>query len=102
MSQIMCAPANIAPHPPSPVSRLSARQLEVLKLLLSGLPMKSVARRLAITQRTVAFHKYRAMEILDLQGNAALMAFAVRNGLLDVPQVRTPDQWSRRDDPPRH
>jgi hypothetical protein len=29
------------------------------------------------------------------------MEFAVRNGLLDTVQPRSPDQWSRHDDPPR-
>jgi len=64
------------------VTRLSNRELEVLQLLVAGLPMKSVARRLGITPRTVAFHKYRAMEALGLKGNAALMDFAIRHGLL--------------------
>jgi DNA-binding CsgD family transcriptional regulator len=44
--------------------------------------MKSVARRLGITPRTVAFHKYHAMDALGLKGNAALVDFAIRNGLL--------------------
>ena len=66
----------------SPVEVLSARQREVLALLVRGLPMKSVARQLDITQRTVAFHKYRAMEALGLRGNADLVRFAVQNGLL--------------------
>ena len=64
------------------VARLSNRELEVLQLLVAGLPMKSVARRLGITARTVAFHKYRAMDALGLKGNAALVDFAIRHGLL--------------------
>lgn len=64
------------------VTRLSNRELEVLQLLVAGLPMKSVARRLGITPRTVAFHKYRAMEALGLKGNAALVDFAIRHGWL--------------------
>lgn len=63
-------------------AKLSSRELEVLELLVGGLPMKSVARRLGITPRTVAFHKYRAMEQLGLKGNAELVDFAIRHGLL--------------------
>jgi len=66
----------------NPVVRLSSRELEVLQLLVAGLPMKSVARRLGITPRTVAFHKYRAMEALGLKSNAELVDFALRHGLL--------------------
>lgn len=63
-------------------AQLSNRELEVLQLLVSGLPMKSVARRLGITPRTVAFHKYRAMKMLGLKGNAELVEFAIEHGLL--------------------
>ena len=65
-----------------PLAQISAREREVLGLLVSGLPMKSVARRLGITPRTVAFHKYKAMETLGLKDNAQLMDFALRYGLL--------------------
>ncbi len=65
-----------------PLAQISAREREVLGLLVSGLPMKSVARTLGITARTVAFHKYKAMETLGLKDNAQLMEFALRYGLL--------------------
>jgi DNA-binding NarL/FixJ family response regulator len=71
-----------ANHSTSPMTRLSPRELEVLKLLVIGMPMKTVARQLGITARTVAFHKYRAMEVLGLRDNAGLIDFAVRHGLL--------------------
>lgn len=65
-----------------PSTILSSRELEVLQLVVSGLPMKSVARRLGITPRTVAFHKYRAMRLLGLHGNADLVDYAIQHGLL--------------------
>ena len=68
----------------NPISGLSARQKEVLTLLVNGLPMKSVAHRLRITPRTVAFHKYRTMEMLGLRDNAELIRFAMHHGLLDA------------------
>jgi len=52
----------------------------VLALLVQGLTMKQVAHELGITPRTVAFHKYRAMEANGLRDNADLMAFALRHG----------------------
>lgn len=71
-------------HPANPLTRLSPREVEVLKLLVSGRPMKSVARQLGITARTVAFHKYRAMAQLGLQGNTELIEFSIRHGLLGI------------------
>jgi DNA-binding NarL/FixJ family response regulator len=64
--------------PADPVSRLSAREREVLLLLAQGLPMKEVGRRLGITARTVAFHKYRMMETLGAKTNADLVQIATR------------------------
>jgi DNA-binding NarL/FixJ family response regulator len=44
-------------HRPSPAAPdLSARELEVLRLLVTGLANKQIARRLGITERTVKAH----------------------------------------------
>jgi DNA-binding NarL/FixJ family response regulator len=71
-----------ARHAADPVMRLSPREREVLKLLVTGMSMKAVARQLGIAPRTIAFHKYRAMETLGLRGNSDLVDFAIRHGLL--------------------
>ena len=67
---------------PSPLERLTPREREVLQLLAEGHGMKQVARRLGITARTVAFHKYRAMQTLQLKSNADLVQFAVKQRLV--------------------
>jgi DNA-binding NarL/FixJ family response regulator len=72
----------VAGQSADPVNCLSRRELEVLKLLVTGMRMKAVARNLGITARTVAFHKYRAMEQLGLRNNPELIDFAVRHRLL--------------------
>jgi DNA-binding NarL/FixJ family response regulator len=64
--------------PTDPVERLSPREREVLLLLAQGLPMKEVGRRLGITARTVAFHKYRLMEAVGAKTNADLVQIATR------------------------
>jgi DNA-binding NarL/FixJ family response regulator len=64
--------------PADPVARLSPREREVLLLLAQGLPMKEVGRRLGITARTVAFHKYRLMDTLGAKTNADLVQIAMR------------------------
>jgi DNA-binding NarL/FixJ family response regulator len=61
--------------------QLSARQREVLRLLAAGKSMKQVAAALNLTVRTVAFHKYRMMQRLDIKSSAELVRFAVLNGI---------------------
>jgi len=59
--------------------RLTERQREVLQLLAEGKVMKEVGGILNMTTRTVAFHKYRIMELLGARSNADLVKYAVRN-----------------------
>lgn len=64
------------------VHQLTPRQREVLQLLAEGRSMKEVAAILHVSARTVAFHKYRMMEHLQVQSTAALIQFAVRERLV--------------------
>jgi DNA-binding CsgD family transcriptional regulator len=61
---------------------LTERQLQVLHLLAEGKRMKAVATILNIRPRTVAFHKYRIMEVLHAENDADLVKFAVRNHII--------------------
>jgi DNA-binding NarL/FixJ family response regulator len=70
------------PHPRKPLYQLTSRQREVLQLLAEGRSMKEVAAILNVSARTVAFHKYRMMEHLHFDSTAALIQFAVREGLV--------------------
>lgn len=62
--------------------RLTERQREVLQLLAEGKCMKEVAGVLNVTTRTVAFHKYRIMEVLNVKSNAELVQYAIRQHLI--------------------
>ena len=62
--------------------RLTARQREVLQLLAEGRVMKEVAYILNMKMRTVAYHKYRMMEVLGAWSNADLVKYAVRNHVI--------------------
>jgi len=66
--------------------QLTLRQREVLQLLVEGRSMKEVARILSISPRTVAFHKYRMMELLHLKTNADLIQFAIRKDIVPIQQ----------------
>jgi DNA-binding NarL/FixJ family response regulator len=62
--------------------RLTPRQREVLQLLAEGKVMKEVGGILNMTTRTVAYHKYRMMEVLGAKSNAELVKYAVRNHMV--------------------
>ena len=81
---------------------LSGRQRHVVAMMASGHSMKEVGRRLGITPRTVAFHKYDAMKTQGWRSNAELLAFALSEGLLErrrpgSPAAANPDRrwWPR-------
>ncbi len=71
---------------------LTVRQREVLQLLAEGYSAKQVAAVLEISRRTVEYHKYHIMEILDLHTSAELVQFAVERGLV----LQSPTPHSRR------
>jgi DNA-binding NarL/FixJ family response regulator len=62
--------------------RLTDRQREVLQLLAEGKVMKEIGGILHMTTRTVAYHKYRIMEVLGAKSNAELVKYAVRNHMV--------------------
>ena len=65
-------------------ARLTSRQREVLQLLAEGKAMKEVGGVLNMTTSTVAFHKYRIMEVLGARSNAELVRYAVRNHIVSA------------------
>jgi len=61
---------------------LTAREREVLTLLVEGRTMKEVAKILHVTKRTIAFHKYWIMKDFDLRSNWDVLKFAIREKLV--------------------
>lgn len=57
---------------------VSPRQQEVLQLLVEGKSAKEIASVLEISPRTVEFHKYRMMDLLNIKTSAELIRYAVR------------------------
>ena len=62
--------------------RLTDRQRQVLQLLAEGKVMKEVGGILNMKARTVAYHKYRMMEVLGAKSSAELVKYAVRNHIV--------------------
>lgn len=63
---------------------LTARQREILKLLAEGRSAKEIAADLAISPRTVEFHKYQLMDAHGLHSTAELVHFAIKHGVVSI------------------
>jgi DNA-binding NarL/FixJ family response regulator len=61
---------------------LTPRQREILQLLAEGRSMKEIAAVLDIAPRTVAFHKYRMMEQLQVTSTAELIRYAFEHHIV--------------------
>jgi DNA-binding NarL/FixJ family response regulator len=62
--------------------RISGRQSEVLQLLAEGNSMKEIAYTLKLKPGTVAFHKYRIMEVLGIKTSAGLIEYAIKHHMV--------------------
>lgn len=72
-------------QPPDEIlSRLTARQREVLQLFAEGRIAKEVAAVLSISRRTAEFHKARIMKELNIHSTAELTQFAIKHGIISV------------------
>lgn len=61
---------------------LSSRELEVLKLIASGLANREIAQKLFLTESTVELHASRIRKKLKLKSRTALVKFACDNHLV--------------------
>ena len=72
------------PEPPgaAAVARLTAREVEVLRLIARGLANKEIARELVLSEKTVKTHVSNLLQKLDLGDRTQAALFAVRNGVV--------------------
>jgi DNA-binding NarL/FixJ family response regulator len=64
--------------------RITRRQSEILQLLAEGMSMKQVASEIDVKPGTVAFHKYRMMETLNISTNAELLGYALKHQMIHL------------------
>ena len=62
---------------------LTAREVEILKLLATGLANKQIARRLHISEKTVRNHVSHMYEKLQIFDRSQAVLYAVRKGLVE-------------------
>jgi len=69
---------------PVPNPRLTAREMEVLRLVARGLNNRDIARELFISENTVKNHVRNILEKLQLHSRMEAVVYAVRKKLLDI------------------
>lgn len=64
-------------------SDLTPRELEILKLLATGMPNKQIATSLKISEKTVRNHVSKVYEKLEISDRSQAVLYAVRKGLVE-------------------
>ncbi len=67
---------------PGDARTLTARESEVLQLVAEGLPNKTIARRLGISEHTVKFHLTSILTKLDAASRTDAVRLGARRGLI--------------------
>jgi len=66
---------------------LSARERQVLSMIVAGLRLGEIADRLHVSAKTISTHKTRLMQKLRIDNNADLVRYAVQNGVAEDGRV---------------
>jgi DNA-binding NarL/FixJ family response regulator len=72
------------PASEDPYTKLSAREIQVLRLVALGRSNKEIAGLLGLSANTVAVHRTNLMATLDVHKAAELVHIAVKKGLIDL------------------
>lgn len=75
------------PSRPDAACELSAREVEVLKLITQGFINKEIADRLNISLTTVISHRKNLTEKLGIKSVSGLTVYAVMNGLIEADSI---------------
>ncbi len=66
-----------------PHEQLSDRELEVLCLIASGKTVGEIAEALSLSDKTISTYRRRILDKMQMQTNAELTHYAIRNGLVE-------------------
>jgi NarL family two-component system response regulator LiaR len=67
---------------PTVLEQLTPRELDVLRLVVEGFANKEIARRLAITEKTVKTHVSSILQKLNVTDRTGAAVLAIRRGLV--------------------
>jgi len=81
-AKLLCRNGEPQPAEDDPVTKLGKRELEVLRMYVTGKTVSEIAVQLNRSVKIISSQKQTAMRKLELGTEAALFDFAVRHGLL--------------------
>jgi len=64
------------------MEKLTPRQMEVMRLMAQGLTTPEIARRLALSTKTIETHRGEIMKRVGIHDLVGLVRYAVRVGLV--------------------
>jgi DNA-binding NarL/FixJ family response regulator len=70
--------------PEDPLSRLSARERQVLQMIAESHSIVDIAGKLSLSRKTVETYRERMMEKLGLHDIAGLIKFAIQHGVVSL------------------
>ncbi len=76
-------PSTIAVARPAQLEELTARELEVLKLMARGMSNAEIAKELFVSDTTIKTHVARILMKLHLRDRVQAVVFAYENGVVE-------------------
>ncbi len=73
---------------PKPEEALSARELDVLRLLVKGMSNKEISEKLFISTHTVISHRKNITQKLSIKSVAGLTVYAILNEIISMEEVQ--------------
>lgn len=64
-----------------PISQLTEREIDVIKLISKGLTNKEIANQLGIKKRTVEWNREEILKKLGISNTVGIVAFAIKNNI---------------------
>ncbi|MDR4507200.1 MAG: response regulator transcription factor [Candidatus Brocadiaceae bacterium] len=78
LAQYVEADKRIMPH-----ERLSGREYQVMRMIVSGKSLTEIAENLLLSVKTVSTYKVRILEKMGMSNNIELVRYAIGHGLID-------------------
>lgn len=67
----------------NPHERLSDREFQVMRMIVSGESLKEIAEELALSDKTVSTYRARILEKMNMKNNAEIIHYAIEQGLVN-------------------
>lgn len=72
-------------HDTAPHTRLSDREYQVFRMIVSGISISAIAEELSLSVKTISTHKTRILQKMRMASGAELIHYAIRHQLVELP-----------------